>query len=129
MSVVVGYVSTPEGEAALATGLAEAERRGVRLVVVLSDRGRFGAAVGASDDEAEQLRGRLVDTPVEVEVRVTTRGRDVAEDIVGAADEVGAQLIVVGLRRRTPMSKLLLGSNAQRILLDAACPVLAVKAG
>lgn len=129
MSVVVGYVSTPEGEAALATGLEEAGRRGVRLVVVLSDRGRFGAAVGASDDEAEELRERLADTPVEVEVRVTTRGRDVAEDIVGAAEEVDAQLIVVGLRRRTPMGKLLLGSNAQRILLDAACPVLAVKAG
>jgi nucleotide-binding universal stress UspA family protein len=129
MSVVVGYVSTPEGEAALATGMAEAERRGVRLVVVLSDRGRFGAAVGASDDEAAELRTRLADTPVDAEVRVTTRGRDVAEDIVGAADEVGAELIVVGLRRRTPMGKLLLGTNAQRILLDAACPVLAVKAG
>lgn len=129
MSVVVGYVATPEGEAALATGVAEAERRGVRLVVVISDRGRFGAAVGASDDEAEELRTRLADVAVEVEVRVTTRGRDVAEDIVDAADEVGAELIVVGLRRRSPMGKLLLGSNAQRILLDAACPVLAVKAG
>ncbi len=129
MSVVVGYVSTPEGEAALSTGLVEAERRGVRLVVVLSDRGRFGAAVGASDDEADELRERLVAAPVEVEVRVTTRGRDVAEDIVGAAEEADAQLIVVGLRRRSPMGKLLLGSNAQRILLDAACPVLAVKAG
>ena len=128
MSVVVGYVPTPEGEAALATGLAESERRGVRLVVVLSDRGRFGAAVGASDDEAEELRTRLDESPVDVEVRVTTRGRDVAEDIVGAADEVDAQLIVVGLRRRSPMGKLLLGTNAQRILLDAACPVLAVKA-
>lgn len=129
MSVVVGYVSTPEGEAALATGLAEAERRGARLIVVLSDRGRFGAAAGASDDEADELRARLTDARVQVEVRVTTRGRDVAEDIVGAAEEVDAQLIVVGLRRRTPMGKLLLGSNAQRILLDAACPVLAVKAG
>lgn len=129
MSVVVGYVSTPEGEAALAAGLAEAERRGVPLVVVLSDRGRFGAAVGATDDEADELRERLADAPVDVEVRVTTRGRDVAEDIVEAADEVHAELIVVGLRRRTPMAKLLLGSNAQRILLDAACPVLAVKAG
>ena len=37
-------------------------------------------------------------------------------------------LIVIGLRHRTAVGKLLMGSVAQRILLDARCPVLAVKA-
>lgn len=126
MSVVVGYVATPEGEAALGTGLAEASRRAVPLLVVLSDRGVFGAT-GASEDAGAELRERLAQAPVPVEVRVTTRGRDVADDIVAAAEETDAELIVIGLRRRSPVGKLLLGSNAQRILLDAACPVLAVK--
>ena len=56
------------------------------------------------------------------------RGNDAPEDIVEVAEEVGADFIVIGLRRRSPVGKLILGSNAQRILLDANCPVLAVKA-
>ncbi|MET1038318.1 MAG: universal stress protein, partial [Aeromicrobium sp.] len=41
--------------------------------------------------------------------------------------DTGASLIVVGIRPRTPVGKLLLGSVAQRLILDAECPVLAVK--
>jgi nucleotide-binding universal stress UspA family protein len=48
--------------------------------------------------------------------------------MVEIADEEGADLIVIGLRRRSPVGKLVLGSNAQDILLSANCPVLAVKA-
>ena len=47
---------------------------------------------------------------------------------IGIAETADADLIVIGLRRRSPVGKLILGSNAQRILLDAHCPVLAVKA-
>ena len=56
------------------------------------------------------------------------RGLDPAEDLINVAEEVSADLIVIGLRRRSPVGKLILGTNAQRILLDAPCPVLAVKA-
>jgi len=38
-----------------------------------------------------------------------------------------ADLLVIGIRHRNPVGKLLLGSVAQRIILDATCPVLAVK--
>ena len=44
------------------------------------------------------------------------------------AESEGAALIVIGLRRRSPVGKLLLGSNSQTLLLHADCPVLAVKA-
>jgi nucleotide-binding universal stress UspA family protein len=53
---------------------------------------------------------------------------DVADDLIAVAEETSADFIVIGLRRRSPVGKLILGSNAQRILLDAPCPVLAVKA-
>ena len=53
---------------------------------------------------------------------------DSAEELIRTAETTDADFIVIGLRRRSPVGKLLLGSNAQRVLLDAACPVLAVKA-
>lgn len=128
MSVVVGYVATAEGGAALDVALTEAQRRGVRLVVVLSERGqRFGSEPTDLEHAVEEVRSRLTDGGVPFDVRQTARGRDVADDIIGAAVEESAELIVIGLRRRSPVGKLILGSNAQRILLDAPCPVLAVK--
>lgn len=129
MSVVVGYVATAEGSAALEAAAAEAVRRDVRLVVVLSERGhRFGGEQGPGlGQQADEVERRLDELDVLHEVRQTTRGRDAADDIIAAAEAEGAELIVIGLRRRSPVGKLLLGSNAQRILLDAPCPVLAVK--
>lgn len=128
MSVVVGYVATPEGAAALETAVAEARRRDSRLVVVVSERGsRFGSDSPDPAEQAEAVRERLSGEGLPFEVRQTTRGRDAADDIIAAAETEEAELIVIGLRRRSPVGKLLLGSNAQRILLDAACPVLAVK--
>lgn len=128
MSVVVGYVPTAEGDAALGTAIREAGSRQVRLIVIISERGhRFGTDPVELQAGADDVRRQLESTGLRFDVRQTTRGRDVAEDIVDAATAEDAQLIVIGLRRRSPLGKLLLGSNAQRVLLDAPCPVLAVK--
>lgn len=128
MSVVVGYVPTPEGDAALDAAMREAQSRQTRLIVVLSERGhRFGPDAAGLQGYADDVRQRLDDAGLQHDVRLTSRGRDVADDIIAAAADGDGELIVIGLRRRSPVGKLLLGSNAQRILLDAPCAVLAVK--
>jgi nucleotide-binding universal stress UspA family protein len=126
VTVVVGYVPTREGRAALDQGVRESLLRGVPLVVVSSRPDR------PADDEAlaVDLSGHLpalAGAGLSHETRHLAPGGDPAEAILALAEEVKAQLIVVGLRRRSPVGKLLLGSIAQRILLDASCPVLAVK--
>jgi nucleotide-binding universal stress UspA family protein len=131
-TIVVGYVPKPEGKAALRRAAEEARLRNSRLVVVNSHRGgREFDRDDAIESEAqlEEVKSELDGAGVEHEVRQLVRGMDPAEDLVNVATEVAAEFIVIGLRRRSPVGKLILGSNAQRVLLDAPCPVLAVKAG
>jgi nucleotide-binding universal stress UspA family protein len=129
MTIVVGYIPTPEGEAALAHAVGEAQKRRTRLVVVNSSRG--DALVDpryALDDQVDRLRSSLQEAGVDHDVVQSVRGRDAAEELIDAVEEHRAELVVIGLRRRTAVGKLIMGSTAQRILLDSPCPVLAVKA-
>jgi len=129
MTIVVGYVPTPEGEAALRAAVDEARLRDQPLHVVNSSRGdsltdsRF-----ASESALDQVRATLDAAGVVYEIDQQVRGHEASDEVVEAADRIKASLIVIGLRKRTPTGKLITGSQAQRILLDATCPVLAVKA-
>jgi nucleotide-binding universal stress UspA family protein len=130
-TIVVGYVPKPEGRAALRQAAEEALLRDARLVVVNSHRGgrEFDADDAVkSEEELQEVRRQLDKVGVEHEVRQLVRGLDPADDLVNVANDLDAEFIVIGLRRRSPVGKLILGSNAQRVLLDAPCPVLAVKA-
>lgn len=168
MSIVVGYVPTDEGVAALRLAAQESQQRRIPLVVVSSEfvsdpaaereieealLRRRGATVGNSrltrggpvstarpaessrgsvvqrlQAEFEEARTRLDELGVTYEYRVLTEFEDPADAVLLAAAETGAACIVIGLRRRSPVGKLLMGSNAQRILLEARCPVIAVHA-
>jgi nucleotide-binding universal stress UspA family protein len=82
----------------------------------------------AQHQSLEDLREQLDQAAVQYRLQSGYRGLDVADELVNSAQAEDAELIVIGIRRRTPVGKFILGSNAQRVLLDAACPVLAVKA-
>lgn len=130
-TIVVGYVPKPEGRAAIHRAAAEAKLRSSRLIVVNSAKdGRdFDSTESARLEQAmNKVREELEASGLGFEMRQFVRGMDVAEDLIAVAEETGAEMIVIGLRRRSPVGKLILGSNAQTILLDAPCPVLAVKA-
>jgi nucleotide-binding universal stress UspA family protein len=129
MTIVVGYVPTPEGEAALSAAIAEAQLREEPLHVVNSSRGdSLSDPRYASEDALDKVRAQLDATGLPYEVKQFVRGHEASEELVEEADRLKASLIVIGIRRRTATGKLLTGSQAQRTLLDANCPVLAVKA-
>lgn len=117
MTIVVGNLATPEGQAALDAAVTESEQRRATLVVV--------AGPGEPGRDTGELTERL--GAVGVQVRLDPGTGDLADDLVRTALETGADLVVIGLRRRGPVGKLILGAGAQRILIEAPCPVLAVK--
>jgi nucleotide-binding universal stress UspA family protein len=129
VTVVVAYLPTPEGEAAFAAGLAESDRRSEPLVLVNSPR--TGAPVSntvADEPTLARLRESAAAHNVELDVRLEGHTDDLVDLLLNTADEVDASVIVIGLRHRTAVGKLLMGSNAQQILLQTRRPVLAVKA-
>lgn len=130
MTVVVGYVPTKEGRAALRRAADECVARETDLVVVrtVRDKPFDPDSQAAFQDDLVAVGSQLDELGRRHSTREMTATGDAADDLLQVADDVRADLIVIGLRRRTPVGKLILGSNAQRILLDASCPVLAVKA-
>lgn len=129
MTVLLAYIRTPEGDAALAIAIAEARRRETGAVVVNVTR---PAAAVDSPVSAEQnldaVAARFAEAGVPVEVRQLPAGTDPADGVLAVATETGPDVVVIGLRRRTAVGKLIVGSTSQQILLGVDAPVLAVKA-
>ena len=127
MKIVVGYLDSPEGEAALEAAIAETQARGGSLVIVHS-RLQSDDEPWMMDIELEGL-DRLL-TGAEIEHRVVdikNRGR-AADHLLYVAKNEEADLIVVGLKERSSLGKAFFGSTAQSVLLGSHCPVLCVKA-
>jgi nucleotide-binding universal stress UspA family protein len=118
MTIVVAYADTPPGHAAMSAS-AEAATDGEAVIVVLAVRGEAPPDVADVEARWPELTGR-------VEVDRADLG-DPSDAVVQVAQRRDARLVVLGLRERSAVGKMIFGSTAQRILLDATCPVLAVK--
>ena len=128
MSVVVGYVPSREGAVVLERAIAEARSRGTRLVALNVPRAaEFAQDFVAGAEDLQHLDEALAAAGLDHEVRRGSGESTPADDLLDLVDEVGAELVVIGLRRRSPVGKMIMGSTSQRVLLDAPCPVLAVQ--
>jgi len=127
--IVVGYIPSPQGIAAFERAKDEAVHRGGSLVVVnTGHHGNYSDPAFATAEDLDAIDAELTSAGIAHDVQQPTAGRDAAEEILRIASDEGATLIVIGIRYRSQVGKLLLGSTAQTVLLEAACPVLAVKA-
>lgn len=115
MSVMVAVPESPEGHAALAAGAAEARLLDTDLIVV--------------NLALTELDGSEVptDLPVKVIERQGRGDRDPADAVLDEIEAHSVDRLVIGIKRRSPVGKALLGSLSQRLLLEASVPVVAVK--
>lgn len=131
MSVVVGYVPDATGFRAVTEAAREAGWRGTELVIVnVVGEAGYTRPTSADEKDLDALSADLTARGVRHTVRHVDQqgGGNASDEILRVAQQTGAELVVVGLQRRSAVAKALLGSNAQRLLLEAGCPVLAVRA-
>ncbi|MDD7917216.1 universal stress protein [Actinomycetospora callitridis] len=116
MTVLVAVPEGREGPQALDAGITEARLLDTDLVVL-------NLTLSTID-----VSGVPEDLKVTLLERSGPGDRDPADAVLDEiADRPDVSRLVIGLRRRSPVSKALLGSISQRLLLESPIPVLAVK--
>jgi nucleotide-binding universal stress UspA family protein len=84
----------------------------------------------AAQERLDELVKEVEDaggTVAEAHLRMDTQGSMEDENIVGLAEELGADLIVIGSRGLSGMKRLLMGSVSESVVRHAHCPVLVVR--
>lgn len=128
MTVLVAYVPRPEGQAALDKGLEIAACRREPLVVINTSLGGSQEDPSMADVlDVKRVEGLLAGANIDATFQQLVRGRGVVDELEEMVRSLPVSVLVIGLRKRTPVGKLFLGSVAQEILLTIPCPVLAVK--
>ncbi|MGB3709812.1 universal stress protein [Gordonia sp. (in: high G+C Gram-positive bacteria)] len=123
--IVVGYSSGSFGRACLEQGIVEAQLRETDLLVINAISETRGQRYADADEMLDAER-RLTEAGVRFRIWQPI-GVTPAEELLTAMDDPAAELLIIGMRRRTQVGKLLLGSTSQYLLIECRKPVLVVK--
>ena len=130
MNILVGYDGTNAAREAIA--LAEQHARVFDAKIILACSMVGGPEVPRRDFETaenflEHAKIDLIDKKVTCETIMSVRGLEAGEDLVQLAGEHQADEVIIGVRRRSKVGKIIFGSTAQYVVLNAPCPVVTVK--
>jgi nucleotide-binding universal stress UspA family protein len=130
MKFLVGFNGSKEAVSALELACEHAHLFEASIVVISSTGGGFGEKPSDIEKAQKDLAAAqqiLLKAGVVYECNQLARGLNAGEDLVRFAAEHEVDQIFVGIEKRSRTQKLLLGSTAQYIILNAACPVVTVK--
>ncbi len=131
MKILVGYDGSNVAREAIATAEKHANAFDkAEIILVHSMVG--GPEVPRKDFEnaennLDYEKNILLDKKIPCKPILSVRGLQAGEDLVQLADENKVDEIIIGVRRRSKVGKLIFGSTAQYVVLNASCPVVTVK--
>ena len=130
MKILVGYEESRVAEAALKLALKHARAFGADIFIVtsLEQSHELGKEdIEAVEDKLEKLKISLKIDDLHCETHAMVSLLTSGEDLVQFAQENDIDEIVIGIKKRSKVGKLVFGSNAQYVILNAPCPVVTVK--
>jgi nucleotide-binding universal stress UspA family protein len=130
MKLMVCYDDSDGATAALKVAALRARAFNAKVYVVRSIKG--GAEVprvdfARAEKGLEQVKAQIETQGIECETQVSVRGLEPGEDLVQFAKEQNIDEMFVGIKHKSKVGKLIFGSTAQYVILEAPCPVLTVK--
>ena len=130
MKLMVGYDSSNACREALKVAVkhAKAFKAGIHVVASMTKGTEDEQTqIKKMETELTQVKQDLDEQEVNSETHLLIRGLMPGEDLVEFANEKQIDEIIIGIRRRSKVGKLLFGSTAQYVILNAGCPVVTVK--
>ncbi len=130
MKILIGYDGSTASQNALAEGQKLAKALAAEVYVFTSVEGGQHAVREIYENFEKELsyaKNAIANAGIRCEGKLSAQGLEPGEEMVQFARELAVDMIVIGTKRRSRVGKLMFGSNAQYVILEAHCPVLAVK--
>ena len=131
MNILVGYDGSNEAKDALKLAQKHAKSFGGKIMVVKSvtrNHPLDHSLIQAVEEELEsEIRNQFSGNNTSYETRLLVSSRSTGNSLVWFAELEKIDEIIVGVRRQSKVGKLLMGSTAQHVILNAPCPVVTIK--
>jgi nucleotide-binding universal stress UspA family protein len=130
MKILVGYDGSNSAKEALRLAKTHARAFAASVQVVTSMfKGTEDEQkeIRKAENGLEYTRSVFDSDGIDCQTHLLIRGLGPGEDLVRFADENSIDEIIIGVKRRSKVGKLMFGSTAQYVILNAPCPVVTVK--
>jgi nucleotide-binding universal stress UspA family protein len=130
MKILVGYDGSKVADDVIKLAHKHAKAFEAEVYIVTSleqDPGLKKEDIDRAESKLEKLRTPFRADDIPCEAQATVGYQSPGEDLVNYARDNNIDEIIIGVRRRSKVGKLVFGSTAQYVILEAPCPVLAVK--
>ena len=130
MKILVGYDGSNAAKDALVLAKKHAKAFEARVFVLSSlEKGNEDQLpkIQQAERDLEYAKNFFEKDNIPCETHLLIRGLSPGEDLIEFANENEIDEIIVGVKRRSNVGKLIFGSNARYVIMEANCPVVTIK--